>query len=103
MQVVLTKEQKAVLQKNLAFTSRQKSGERSLESLKNEVTQKLFELMFNEYGRTTDRSRIAHGFVAVQKQYRVHLSNKAWQYLCGNKFQLVKDYIVYCKKFHRYE
>ena len=103
MYVQLSPSQKAVLQKNLAFTNRQKSGERSVESLKTEVSQKLFELMFKEYSRTTDRSRIAHGFVVVQKQYRVHLSKEAWKYLCENKFQLVKDYIVYCKKVHRYE
>ena len=103
MQVQLTKEQKAVLQKNLAFTEHQKSGVRSVESLKNEVIQKLFELMFEKYGRTTDRSRIAHGFVVVQKQYRIHLSKEAWKFLCENKFALVKDYIVYCKKTHRYE
>ena len=103
MQVVLTKEQKAVLQKNLAFTEHQKSGVRSNESLKNEVAQKIFERVFEEYGRTTDRRRIAHGFVVVQKQYKIHLSKEAWKFLCENKFQLVKDYVKYCQKFHRYE
>lgn len=103
MYVQLTKEQKAVLQKNLAFTSRQKSGERSVESLLNEIVQRLFELMFKDYNRATDCKRVAFGLIQTQKVYKVHLSDAAWTYLRENKFTVAKAYIKWHQKTHRYE
>lgn len=103
MQVVLTKEQKAVLQKNLAFTNRQKSGERSVESLLNEIVQRLFELTYNDYRRAVDLNRIAYGLKVTQKSYKVHLSKEAWEYLKKNSFAIAKEYVKWHKKVHKYE
>lgn len=103
MQVVLTKAQREVLQKNLEFTKHQKSGVRSNESLLNEIVQRLFELTYHDYRRATDVKRVAYGLIVTQKTYKVHLSKEAWLYLKKNSFEIAKEFIRWHKKTHRYE